>query len=311
MEGEHNVNTESASPRYRDLDTWEPGEILEALLERQLAAVAAVRAAKASIEAAALAAALRLKGRGRLAYAGAGTSGRLAVQDGAELSPTYGWPQERLVYLLAGGEKAWLRPVEGAEDDAEAGRAAASGLTTQDVLIAVAASGRTPYTVAALVEARARGALTIGIANNPGTPLLEAAEHPIYLDTGPEAIAGSTRMSAGTAQKATLNLLSTLVMIRLGRIYGNRMVEVVLTNQKLWSRGVEILRELTGSDGGRAEAALKEAGGRVSLAVLLLKGLGLEEARALLEESGGLRGALERRGAGLWSSCDRHRKGQE
>lgn len=290
------MNTESASPRYKDLDTWAPGEILEALLERQLAAVAAVRAAKASIEAAALAAALRLRGHGRLAYAGAGTSGRLAVQDGAELSPTYGWPQERLVYLLAGGEKAWLRPVEGAEDDAEAGRAAASGLTAQDVLIAVAASGRTPYTVAALVEARARGALTIGIANNPGTPLLEAAEHPIFLDTGPEAIAGSTRMGAGTAQKATLNLLSTLVMIRLGRVYGNRMVEVVLTNQKLWSRGVEILRELTGSDRVRAEAALKDAGGRVSLAVLLLKGLGLEEARALLEESGSLRGALERWG---------------
>jgi N-acetylmuramic acid 6-phosphate etherase len=290
------MSTESSSPRYKDLDTWEAGEILEALLDRQLSAVAAVRAAKASIEAAALAAAERLKGGGRLAYAGAGTSGRLAVQDGTELTPTYGWPKGRLVYLLAGGEEALLRSVEGAEDDAEAGREAASGLSAEDVLVGVAASGRTPYTVAAVQEAGSRGALTVGIANNPDTPLLRAAQHPVFLDTGSEVIAGSTRMSAGTAQKVTLNLFSTLTMIRLGRVYDNHMVEVELTNHKLWNRGVEILRELTGSERGQAEAALKEAGGRVSLAVLLLKGMGLEEARGLLVETGSLRAALERRG---------------
>lgn len=271
------MSTESSSPRYKDLDTWEAGEILEALFERQLSAVAAVRAARSAIEAAALAATQRLRHGGRLAYAGAGTSGRLAVQDGAELSPTYGWPQDRLVYLLAGGENALLHPVEGAEDDAEAGREAARALTDLDVLVGVAASGRTPYTVAALEEARARGTLTIGIANNPDTPLLRVAEHPIFLDTGPEVVAGSTRMGAGTAQKVALNLFSTLTMIRLGRVYGNRMVEVALTNHKLWKRGVEILRELTGSEWGQAEAALRVADGRVSLAVLLLKGLGLEE----------------------------------
>ncbi|PZA06753.1 MULTISPECIES: N-acetylmuramic acid 6-phosphate etherase [unclassified Meiothermus] len=290
------MNTEVSSPRYKDLDTWQPGEILEALLERQFAAIAAVRAARASLEAAALAAATRLRQGGRLAYAGAGTSGRLAVQDGAELPPTYGWPQERLVYLLAGGPEALLHPVEGAEDDEAAGREAASRLTQEDVLVGVAASGRTPYTVAALREARARGVLTIGIANNPDTPLLQEAQHPIFLDTGPEVVAGSTRMAAGTAQKAALNLLSTLTMIRLGRVYGNRMVEVTLTNQKLWNRALRTLQELTGSERERAEAALEAAGGRVSLAVLLLRGLGLEEALALLAETGSLRAALERRG---------------
>ncbi len=296
MEDEHNVNTESASPRYKDLDTWKPGEILEALLERQLAAVAAVRAVRGEIEAAALAAARRLLRGGRLAYAGAGTSGRLAVQDGTELPPTYGWPRERLLYLLAGGEKALLASVEGAEDDEEAGRRAAAALGAEDVLVGVAASGRTPYTVAAIREARSRGALTVAIANNPGAPLLHAAEHTICLDTGPEVVAGSTRMAAGTAQKVALNLFSTLIMIRLGRVYQNHMVEMEITNHKLWNRGVEILKELTGSEQSQAEAALKKAGGRVSLAILLLKGLGFEEAQALLQEMGNLRAVLTRQG---------------
>lgn len=293
MEATLIVKTESASPRYKNLDTWEPGEILEALLERQLVAVAAVRAVRREIEAAALAAARRLGRGGRLAYAGAGTSGRLAVQDGTELPPTYGWPRSRLIYLLAGGEKALLSSVEGAEDDATAGREAASALDANDVLVGVAASGRTPYTLAAIEEARSRGALTIGIANNPNTPLLEAAEHAILLDTGPEVVAGSTRMAAGTAQKVALNLFSTLVMIRLGRVYGNRMVEVELTNKKLWRRGVAMLRELTGAARAEAERALGEAQGRVSLAVLLLRGMSLEEARRRLGEAGSLRGALE------------------
>ncbi len=293
MEGEHNVNTESASSRYRDLDTWEPGEVLEALIDRQLAAVAAVRAARPALEAAALAVAERLRHGGRLAYAGAGTSGRIAVQDGAELVPTYGWPQERLLYLLAGGREALFQAVEGAEDDEAAGRAAAAQLTPADALVGVAASGRTPYTVAAVREARSRGALTVGVANNPGTPLLEAAEHAIFLDTGPEVIAGSTRLAAGTAQKVALNLLSTLAMVRLGRVYDNRMVEVEMTNKKLWERGVRMLRELTGAGQAEAQQALERAQGRVSLAVLLLKGLGLEEARRRLGEAGSLRGALE------------------
>ncbi len=208
------------------------------MIEGQLGSVAAVRAAEPAIEQAALAIEARLRRQGRLIYAGAGTSGRLAVQDGAELMPTFSWPADRLLLLLAGGDKAMTQAVEGAEDDTT--RAAElideHGVDATDVLIATAASGTTPFTLTCLREARRRGALTVGIANNPGTPLLTDAEHPILLATGPEPIAGSTRMNAGTAQRITLNLLSTLVMIRLGRIYRGMMVEVQASNAKLARR---------------------------------------------------------------------------
>ncbi|MGH7249156.1 MAG: N-acetylmuramic acid 6-phosphate etherase, partial [Pseudomonadota bacterium] len=211
------METERASPRYSDIDLWDPADILDAMIEGQMAAVAAVRAVLAAIEQAAVAAEARLRRGGRLIYAGAGTSGRLAVQDGAELIPTFSWPPERLVLLMAGGQEALLRSAEGAEDKSEQ----AASLVYQhrvafpDVMAAVAASGTTPFTLACLREAKRRGALTIGIANNRGTPILEEADYAIPLDTGPEPIAGSTRMKAGTAQRVTLNLLSSLVMIRL------------------------------------------------------------------------------------------------
>ena len=215
------MNTERLSPRYADIDLWQPGDILDAMIEGQLASVAAVRAAAPAIEGAALAIEARLRKHGRLIYVGAGTSGRLSVQDGAELMPTFSWPADRLLLLLAGGEVAMTQAVEGAEDDVA--RAAQlideHGVDATDVLIATAASGTTPFTLTCMREARRRGCLTIGIANNAGTPLLLDADHPILLATGPEPIAGSTRMNAGTAQRITLNLLSTLVMIRLGRIY--------------------------------------------------------------------------------------------
>ena len=209
------MDTESVSARYSGIDLWNPGEILDALVESQLAAVAATRAARPSLERAAVAIEARLRYRGRLVYAGAGTSGRLAVQDGAELMPTFNWPEERLVLLMAGGSEALLRSIEGAED--EIGRAERliheHVIDSRDVLIAVAASGTTAFTVACLRKAKQRGALTVGIANNPGTPLLEEADHPVFLDTGAEPIAGSTRLKAGTAQKIALNNLSTLLMI--------------------------------------------------------------------------------------------------
>src|SRR3979490_1870327 len=191
------------------------------MIEGQFAAVAAVRAARPAIERAALAMEARLKDDGRLIYVGAGTSGRLAVQDGAELMPTFSWPPERLVLLMAGGEKALTRAVEGAEDEVKQARALIKkhGVGASDVLIAVAASGTTPFTLACLRDAKKKGALTIGIANNAGTPLLADAHHPILLQTGAEPIAGSTRMKAGTAQRITLSLLSSLLMIRLGRVY--------------------------------------------------------------------------------------------
>lgn len=265
------------------------------MIEGQFAAVAAVRAARGSIEAAARAMEDRLMEGGRLVYAGAGTSGRLAVQDGAELMPTFSWPQERLLLLIAGGNEALIQAVEGAED--ETGEALALIQTyhvgAEDVLIAAAASGTTPFTLAALRGAKTAGALTIGIANNPGTPLLNEADHPIFLETGAEPIAGSTRMNAGTAQRIALNLLSTLLMIRLGRVYEGLMVDLQATNQKLVKRSENMLTHLTGRSDGEVHEALARADGSVKLAMLLLQGCQPEEAKALLERCGGrLRVAL-------------------
>ena len=283
------METERSSPRYSGIDVWNPGDILDAMIEGQFAAVAAVRAARAAVERAALAIEDRLREGGRLVYAGAGTSGRLAVQDGAELMPTFGWPQERLILLIAGGDEALIRAIEGAEDDAAAGAEAIRrhGVGSADALVAVAASGTTPFTRGALDAARAQGALTVGIANNPKTPLLQGADHPILLDTGPEPIAGSTRMKAGTAQRIALNLLSSLVMIRLGRVYRGLMVDVQAVSQKLVRRSENILAQLTGCGRAAAGAALRRAEGDVKLALLLLEGCDLAEARALLDRSGG------------------------
>ena len=229
------MQTERPSPRFTDIDLWEPSDVLEAMIGGQFAAVAAVRAALPSIERASLGIEQRLRRNGRLVYAGAGTSGRLAVQDGAELMPTFSWPRDRLLLLIAGGEEAMVRAVEGAEDESEHGAAEVrrNKLDVDDVLIAVAASGTTPFTLACLREARSRGTFTIGIANNRETPIINDADEGIFLDTGAEPIAGSTRMNAGTAQRITLNLLSSLVMIRLGHVYRGMMVDVQSTNIKL------------------------------------------------------------------------------
>ena len=264
------MDTERPSQRYADIDLWEPPDILDAMIEGQFAAVAAVRAARAALLRAALAMEGRLREGGRIIYAGAGTSGRLAVQDGAELMPTFSWPAERLLLLLAGGDEAMARAVEGAEDQTAQAAALVQGhgIAAGDVLIAVSASGTTPYTLACLREAGRAGALTIGIANNPGTPLLAEAECPVCLETGPEPIAGSTRMNAGTAQRIALNLLSSLVMIRLGRVYAGLMVEVQASNVKLERRQRKMVMRLTGKSESEARAAL-ERGGSVKLAVLL------------------------------------------
>ena len=197
-------------------------------------------AAIPAIQSAAAAAASRLKsGNGRLVYAGAGTPARLAVQDGVELMPTYGWPRERLAFLIAGGEKALVRSIENAEDDAEAAardiKRYLKRANTQDVCIAVSASGRTPDTVEVCRLARDAGALTIGISSKLDLALLKVADHAIFLDSGPEPVGGSTRMNAGTAQKAALNAISTLVMIRLGRVYDGFMVHVELGSKKDWA----------------------------------------------------------------------------
>ncbi|MFM2044927.1 MAG: hypothetical protein RLY86_3503 [Pseudomonadota bacterium] len=289
------MKTESISPRYLDLDAWPTTDVVDAMLESQFVAVAAVRSQGAALARAADAAAARLGESGRLVYIGAGTSGRLAVQDGVELGPTYGWPRERLVFALAGGMGALSASVEDAEDKGEEGEAAmqAARLTGADVVIGLAASGTTPFTVAAVAAARAAGALTIGMANNPGTPLLAAAEHPICLETGGEFIAGSTRMKAGTAQKIATNILSTAIMVRLGRVYRGMMVDMRVSNQKLRDRGARIVASIAGCDLDRASAALAAAGGNIRLAALLALGLSLEAAAELLAQAGGnLRRAL-------------------
>lgn len=290
------MKTETASPRYRALDTWSSEDILEAMLEGQMAAVAAVAPALPAIAAAADAAAERLARGGRLIYVGAGTSGRIGVQDGVELTPTFNWPKDRLTFLLAGGDVSLMESIEGAEDDAEAAEREidAAGVSKDDVVLGLAASGGTPYTVAALRRARALGALTIGVANNAGTAILEASAHPVLLDTGAEIIAGSTRMKAGTAQKAMLNSFSSLVMIRLGRIYEGQMVDMQASNKKLVLRSERMLRQLTGCDPDAARTALEKAGGNVKQAILILRGRSSQEARtALAAADGHLRKAME------------------
>src|SRR5439155_3431692 len=248
-------------PRSSGIELWSPAEILDSMIEGQFAAVAAVHAARPALERAALGTEERLRAGGRLVYAGAGTSGRLAVQDGAELMPTFSWPPERLVLLMAGGRAALVRAVEGAEDEVEGAAALVRRhhIDDKDSLIAVAASGTTAFTLSCLREAATRGALTIGIANNANTPILDEADHPIWLDTGAEPIAGSTRMKAGTAQRVALTMLSSLVMIRLGRVYEGLMVDVQATNRKLVRRSETILGQLTGHSREQAREALSRA----------------------------------------------------
>src|SRR6266480_6085877 len=288
------MDTERASPRYSDIDVWAPFDIAEAMIEGQFTAVAAVRSARFALLEAALAAAERLREGGRLVYVGAGTSGRLAVQDGAELVPTFSWPQERLLLLIAGGRNALLWSVEGAEDavDQAARLAQQHDIGDDDVVIAVAASGTTPFTLSCLTEAKRRGALTIGVANNRDTPILKEADHAIWLDTGAEPIAGST-LEAGTAQRITLNVFSSVVMILLGRVYDGLMVDLQAVSQKLVRRSEDILTRLTGSSGEQAREALHRANGNVKLAVLLLHGCDVKQATDLLHRAGGqLRAAL-------------------
>ncbi|HEU4819965.1 MAG TPA: N-acetylmuramic acid 6-phosphate etherase [Qipengyuania sp.] len=288
--------TETIDPRHADIATRPLPDAVAAMWEGQRRAVAVLESQLGAIAVAAEAMARRLRGgTGRIAYTGAGTSGRIAVQDGVELVPTFGWDPARLVYLMAGGPKALTGAVEGAEDDENAGRAAVGvhGLGSNDVLIALAASGRTPFTCAVLEEARDRGALTVGIANNPDTRLLANASHPILADTGAEVIAGSTRMGAGTAQRAALTMLSSAAMIALGFVHQGRMVAMRPTNAKLRDRAAGMVAELAGVDDSQAEAALARSGGDISIAVLVARGMQIEDAaRLLARHEGRLAAAL-------------------
>jgi N-acetylmuramic acid 6-phosphate etherase len=288
--------TEQISPRYLELDSWSSAEMIAAMYDGQLAAAAAVRAALGAIAAAVDEAVPALQRGGRLVYAGAGTSGRIGVQDGAELTPTYNWSADRVVFVMAGGLGALIRSAEQAEDsDADGAQAMADvKVGADDVVIGIAASGTTPFTVGALRAAAASGALTIAIANNPGAPLFEVARHRILADTGSEVVAGSTRMNAGTAQKMVLNLFSTAVMVRMGRVYRGLMVDMRARNAKLRRRAEGIVSEIVRCPEAEAARFLEQADGDVKIAVLLGLGVDPSKAAQLLQRCGGnLRAAIK------------------
>ncbi|MCG2643706.1 N-acetylmuramic acid 6-phosphate etherase [Bradyrhizobium sp. WYCCWR 12678] len=281
--------TEEVDPRFADLDAWPLNSAMEAMWEGQLAAVAAIGHALPAITAAAEAAKTALSDRGRIVYVGAGTSGRVAVQDGAELTPTFAWPRERVRFVLAGGDKAFVTSIEGAEDDVDdaVAQIEAVRLTPHDVVIAVAASGTTPFTVAALEHAGSFDAVTVAVANNPGTALLASAKFPILIETGRELIAGSTRMKAGTAQKVVLNLISSGIMLRLGRVYRGMMVNMPPTNAKLKRRAEAMVAQIADCDPSHAARSLEQAEGDVKTAVLLALGVSRADAEALLKDGDG------------------------
>jgi N-acetylmuramic acid 6-phosphate etherase len=288
--------TEHISPRFVDLDSWSTSDMIEAMYDGQLAACAAVRPALPAINAAVDDAVPALRRGGRLVYVGAGTSGRIAIQDGAELRPTYDWPSDRIVFVMAGGMSALVESAEGAEDNEAKGAEAIAHakVDPNDVVIAVAASGTTPFTVGALRSAGARGALCIALANNRGAPLFELARHRILIETGTEVLAGSTRMQAGTAQKIVLNLFSTAVMVKLGRVYRGLMVSMRASNAKLLRRAEIIVSQIVGCGENDAARFVERAEGDVKIAVLL--GLGWEKTdavEALLKHEGNLRAVIE------------------
>ena len=293
--------SEQRNPASERIDAVSTREMLEIINREDAAVAAAVEAVIPRIADAVDAIAERFAAGGRLFYVGAGTSGRLAVLDAAELPPTYGLEPGRVIALIAGGSDALVRSVEGAEDD-ELGaikELTRFGLTSADCVVGIAASGRTPYVAGALRFARGKGAWTAAVTTNPDALLAQFADIVIVPVVGPEVITGSTRMKSGTAQKLVLNMISTALMVRMGCVLGNRMVNVQLTNEKLRDRAERIVAEVAGVDRGVASQSLQEAGD-VRIAVLMTAAhLELEEAKALLNANRGvLRAALAAAGKG-------------
>lgn len=293
------LNTETPSLAHATLDQYATAQLVNAFVDDQFNAVQAVRAASSQLAKAVDAAVPRVIDGGRLIYVGAGTSGRLGLLDSVELYPTFSWPRERAVALLAGGAQAVYQAVEGAEDNFEQGAAdlGAAGVAACDVVLLVAASGSTPYALGALAAARAAGALTIGIVNNPQAPLALQAEIGITLDTGSEVISGSTRLKAGTAQKIALNTFSSSVMVRLHKVHGNLMVDLKPTNAKLVRRAIALTVLATGASEEAARATLQECEFQVKVAIVALqKNVTASAARQLLDHAkGSVRLALQNR----------------
>ncbi|MEV8536346.1 N-acetylmuramic acid 6-phosphate etherase [Streptomyces sp. NPDC051211] len=292
------LTTEAFRPELAEIDRLPTLDIARTMNAEDAAVPAAVAAQLPQIAAAIDAIAARMARGGRLVYAGAGTAGRLGVLDASECPPTFNTDPAEVVGLIAGGPSAMVTAVEGAEDSKELAEAdlAALGITELDTVVGVSASGRTPYAIGAVESARARGALTVGLSCNAGSALAAAAEHGIEVVVGPELLTGSTRLKAGTAQKLVLNMLSTITMIRLGKTYGNLMVDVRASNEKLRARSRRIVALATGAPDEEIEAALTATGGEVKDAILVILGeVDAPTAAGLLSSSQGhLRAALAR-----------------
>jgi N-acetylmuramic acid 6-phosphate etherase len=282
--------TESANPETAGIDTLSTLEIVTLINQEDARVARAVQAELPRITQAVDLVVEQLQQGGRMFYFGAGTSGRIGVLDASELPPTYNTPPGLVQGIIAGGDMALRRSAEAAEDDREAGRQAAldAGVGASDIVVGISASGSAPWVVGALEAARERGAKGIALVCNPDGPLIQLADIVVAPIVGPEVISGSTRMKAGTAQKMVLNMLSTAVMVRLGKVYGNRMVDLRATNRKLRQRAVRILQESAGVDLQAAVHALEQTGYEVKPAlVMLLAGVELSEARQRLEAAQG------------------------
>lgn len=276
------MTTESRNVRTMELDRMSALEIVSAMNLEDREVPVAVSGALEAVARLAEAAADAICRGGRLIYVGAGTSGRLGVLDAAECVPTFGVPEGVVVGLIAGGEEALVRPVEGAEDSAELGRSdlASRRPSSRDVVVGVAASGRTPYVLGALALAHEMGCLTAAVACNRGSAMGCVVDIPIEVEVGPEVLTGSTRLKAGTAQKLVLNMVSTAAMALSGKVYQNLMVDVMQSNEKLGARAESIVMECTGVCRDEARAAINAAGGSVKVALVsVLAGCGAEEAR--------------------------------
>jgi N-acetylmuramic acid 6-phosphate etherase len=297
MEDLGGLATEASDPRYAELDLMSVAQLAQTMNEADATVPGAVQRALPQIVPAIEAAAARMARGGRLVYVGAGTPGRIGVVDASECPPTFSTPPELVFAIMAGGSGAIVNPVEGAEDDADAGSAAIDDaeIGPLDTVIGIASSGRTPYVVAAVARARERGALSVGLSCNTDTPLSATAEHGIEVEVGPEVLSGSTRLKSGTAQKLVLNMFSTIVMVRNGKAYGNLMVDVKATNHKLRERAIRMVESIAGVERPTAVDALEIAAYDVKRAsVMIRRREDLAAATARLDAADGrLRTALE------------------
>jgi len=266
------LRTEQVDEKFALLDVMTVGELLQVMNESDTEVPKAIAHVIPTIKIVIDGIIDRMLQGGRLIYMGAGTSGRLGVLDAAELGPTFSVAPTEVLAFIAGGNIALREAVEAAEDNTEISVAELKkiNLSAQDIVIGIAASGRTPYVISALKYANEIGALSVGLTSNPGSEITKVAQHAIAVDTGPELLAGSTRLKSGTAQKLVLNMISTITMIRLGKTFGNLMVDLQITNEKLMDRAVRIIQNATGADRISALSALEESGHRVKVAILMI-----------------------------------------